>query len=544
MNKKTLLIFILFSLFHNYIFSQTPNGASHSFDVLNYNLKLNIYNCFLPPYSNSFSACEEITFNPCEKINSISLDAVNSSLIIDSVSGAVNSISHSKDILTIFFNKELDINETTRLKIYYRHKNIKDNSFLTHKGMVFTDCEPDGARKWFPCWDKPSDKATLNLTAKVLSSVKLASNGRLADSVVTGDTTYYNWISRDPIATYLVSIIGKVDYNLDVEYWQDKNNPDDKVELRYYWNSGESETSISHIKKTMRPMLDFFTEKFGKHPFEKNGFATVSRGSDFPWGGMENQSLTTLGYNSWNESTCSHEFAHQWFGDLISPKSWADIWLNEGFATFIEALWNEHQNGYVEYKKEILNLASFYKYTNPGWAISNPDWIENPPDKEILFSVSLSYYKGACILHLLRYVLGDSVFFSSIKSYATDTNFTYKNASIKDFANKINSVTGKDYNWFFNAWIYQPNHPVYRNNSRVTQNADGKWMLDYSIIQTQQNFFPMVFELKIILEDGKSLTVKDFNEFNKQNFQYTFDSKPKKIIFDPNNEIVLKELQN
>jgi aminopeptidase N len=209
----------------------------------------------------------------------------------------------------------------------------------------------------------------------------------------------------------------------------------------------------------------------------------------------------------------------------------------------MEALWNGDRKGYKEYKQEIVNLAAFYKFTNPGWAISNPEWIDNPPDKEKLFNVSVTYYKGACVLHQLRYVLGDSVFFGVIKAYATDTNFMYKNASIKDFSEKLNFITGKNYDWFFNAWIYQPDHPVYRNRYSVSQQSDGKWILDYNVIQKQDKFFPMIFEIKVIMENGKAFIKKEFNEFNSQRFRFIFDSKPNKIIFDPENNIVLKETE-
>jgi len=545
MNKNiSFYLLIIFSFLCNSIFSQITSDSRHSFDVLNYTLNLDIYKCFINPYPYSFSAVEEITFNPNEKINYISLDASSNMLIIDSVTGSISSVKHSNNLLTINFRKELNINDTATIKIFYRHKNIRDDVFYVHSGMVFTDCEPEGARNWFPCWDKPSDKAALNLVAKVPASVKLGSNGRLADSVKTGDTIYYNWISRDPVATYLISIIGKVNYNLDVEYWKNPNNPNEKLELRYYWNQGESVTALSHIKSTMKEVLNFFTEKFGPHPFEKNGFATVSSGSQFPWGGMENQSLTTLGYNDWNEGTVVHEFAHQYFGDMISPQSWADVWLNEGFATYSEALWSEHKNSYKEYKNEILQYAQYYRYANPGTAISSDDWKINIPDKEMLFNVAVTYYKGACVLHQLRYVLGDSIFFETLKSYAADTSFRYKNASIRDFNDKVNSVTGKDFDWFFNAWIYQPNHPVYKNKFNMTQDKDGKYKLNYKFIQTQKQFFPMTAEILIKLSDGQEVLKKVFNEYNLQEFEFTFDKKPSSVIFDPNNDIVLKEIEN
>ena len=538
--KNFIFTAVILLLFSASIFAQ---AGYHSYDVLNYNISVDIYNCFLPPYSNSFSGSVEISFTPNEKLSSISLDAVATSLIIDSVKGPVKSVSHSGDILTINLNKEFEQGETTYVKIFYRHRNIKDKAFLSKNGMVFTDCEPDGARKWFPCWDKPSDKATMSLQAKVPSNVLLGSNGYLSDSTCTGDTIYYKWVSRYPIATYLISLIGKTNYKLDVEYWNNTYNHNQNLELRYYYNEGENMTNLTHIKKTMGQMLEFFSDKFGSYPFEKSGFATISRGSDFPWGGMENQTLTTLGSDAWSESTVAHEFAHQWFGDLISPLTWSDIWLNEGFATYIESLWNEHTQGYRVYKSEINNLADIYKFTNPGWAISDTSWINNPPDREKVFNVSITYYKGACILHQLRYLLGDTLFFNTLKSYATDEKFMYKNASIKDFADKVNAVTGKDYRWFFDAWIYQPGHPHYYNTYNIIQSKDGKWILKYFVSQIQENYFPMEITLKVVFGDGKLKYERFFNSGNRQTFEFKYDTKPSSVYFDPNGDIVLKTIE-
>ena len=158
------------------------SGPLHSFDVLDYKLDLDIYNCFISPYPKSFKGSVIITFKVDSILNSISLNAVNTSLIIDSVRLAGVSFSHSSNILTISLDRTYVIGETAQIKIYYRHNNVTDNAFYVSSGMVFTDCEPEGARKWFPSWDKPSDKATVELRAKTPATVKLGSNGRLADS--------------------------------------------------------------------------------------------------------------------------------------------------------------------------------------------------------------------------------------------------------------------------------------------------------------------------------------------------------------------------
>jgi aminopeptidase N len=522
----------------------TLGSPKHAFDVLDYKLNLNIYNCFLSPYPKSFSGTETITFRIDSTLQSIQLNAVNTSLTIDSVRLAGTSFTHSSNILTITLNRTYNVGETAYVRIYYRHNNVSDAAFYASNGMVFTDCEPEGARKWFPCWDRPADKATLDLTAKVPATVKLGSNGRLADSTRIADTIWFNWRSRDPIATYLMVMTGKVNYNLDIVFWRNPESPTDSIPIRFYWNTGENATNLNNIKNKIGPMTTEFSRLFGVHPFEKNGFATIASGAGFTWGGMENQTLTSLAPNYWNENVVSHEYGHQWFGDMISPGTWADIWLNEGFATYCEALWYEYTGGYTSYKNDINGDASYYLSNNPGWPIYNPSWAITTPDNATLFNSAITYNKGACVLHMLRYLLGDSVFFATLKAYATDTaTFKYKNAVTADYVAKINSVAGQDLTWFFDQWVMAPNHPVYQNGYNFTSLGGGLWRVSFLAKQIQTNtvFFKMPIELKIGFSSGPDTTVKVMNDANNQVFTFTFNRQPTSLVFDPNNNIVLKQ---
>jgi len=541
--SKILLISSALFLVVNIAYSglSSTNTPKHKFDVLDYKINVDIYNSFFSPYPKSFIGSVIIKFRVDTALNSITLNAVNTSLQINAVSMAGVSFTHADNILTVNLDRPYNPNEIVNVKIDYQHLNVIDHAYYTGSGFVFTDNPPEGARKWIPCWDKPSDKATLDLTAKVPLSVKFGSNGRLVDSLITGDTVYYHWVSSDPVATYLMVMTGKVNYNLDIVYWPKLSNPNDSIPARFYFNSGEN---ISAAKTRIIPMTTFYSQKFGEYPFEKIGFATLS--NQFPWGGMENQTLISLCTNCWGDALMSHEFAHMWYGDLITCGTWADVWLNEGFATYIEALWLENTTSYTSYKNRINYFASYYISHNLGLPIYNPSWAEVTPGIDTLYDYGLTYCKGAAVLHMLRYTIGDSLFFAFLNTYATDTaNFKHKNAVTDDVTEKLNQVAGQDLTWFIDEWIKQANHPVYANTYTISSLGGGSWQVSFVAKQTQTNtpFHKMPIQVRVSFTSGPDTTIRVMNDVNNQEYYWTFDRQPSAngVTFDPGVDIVLKQ---
>jgi aminopeptidase N len=513
-------------------------GPVHSFDVLNYKMDLNIYQCFYTPFPKNYNATLVITLKADSLISSITLDCMFSTLVIDAVQLAGVSFNQGGSTLTIQLDRSYNPGEELQIKIIYHHKTTGTSGFYAINGMVFTDCEPEGARYWFPCWDKPSDKATFDLTVKTPAVAKLGSNGILADSVINGDTCTWHWVSNHNVATYLMVISANLNYKLDIVYWHKLSNPNDSIPLRFYYFDGEFPGPMEEI---LPDMTTYYSENFCEHPFDKNGFASISEG--FNWGGMENQTLTSICPNCWYSSLLAHEYAHQWFGDMITCGTWADIFLNEGFATWTEAFWLENTNGYAAYKDDIDGYASYYMGNNPGWAISVPEWATNTPSVNTLFNYAITYCKGASVLHILRNTIGDSAYFATLKSYANDTNLRFRSAVIPDFIAHVNAATGEDYNWFFDEWIYQPNHPLYASIYDFTDLGKGQWRVDLTVTQTQTNtvFFKMPIDLQIHFEDNTDTLIRVMNNENYQSFQWTFNKQPDALFIDPDNNIVLKE---
>ncbi len=536
--RKFIASFILL-IFSVPVYGYT-GGPKHSYDVLSYKLEINCYTCFKPPYPKSFSAVNTMNIKIDSTLNYIRLNANNYSLTTDSVtllSNARLTYTHSQNVITVNLDRTYNPGETLGIKIFYRHNDVQDTAFLVNRGIVFTDCEPEGARKWFPCWDKPSDKALTDISVKVPSNVLLGSNGRLADSLRTGDSVYYHWVSRDPMSTYLVALAGSINYRLTTKYWHKYSSPSDSIPVRIYYNSWENPVNV---RDSINLIADFYSQLFGDYAFEKIGFAN---GDSIKLGNMENQTLIKISPNSWNVWVAGHEFSHHWFGDLITCGTWADLWLNEGFGTYCDALVVEHLHGTEAYMQWMINYSNQYLSGNNTQPIYNPAWVNITPPDYLLFS-AVNYSKAACVLHMLRNLTGDSVFFGLMKSYATDTNFTFKTAVTNDFIAKVNSYTGLDYTWFFDEWVKQPNHPKYTNTYGISNPGSGIWRVNFNTRQnlTYSVFHRMPVELKIKFHDASDTLVKILNDANNQNFSFDFQKQPDSLIFDPYNKIILKQV--
>jgi Aminopeptidase N len=519
---------------------EQTESVQFPFDILHYSMDIDIYNNFVSPYPKNFNGNLKITFVADSVINSINLDAQNASLQIDSVKLAGTSFTHNSNVLKITLDRTYNPGDTAEVLIYYMHKNVSDKGFYVSGGTVFSDCEPEGARHWYPCRDKPADKATFEVKARTPVNVKLGSIGTLVDSTNTGQEIFYHWVSRDPVATYLFVIAGRVNYQLKMFDWIDPVTHD-TIPVRLYANPNENLSQS--LVETVTQQMEGFTAKFGSYPFEKHGFATLN--SQFAWGGMENQTLTTLCTNCWAGYLLAHEFAHQWFGDMISPTTWADIFLNEGFADFSEALWEEiKMGGDISYfNSTIQDEADYYLSFNPGWPIYNPEWAVVTPGTNTLFNTAITYSKGGCVLAMARYMMGSDEFFNAIRSYTSDPRFRYKTCSIPEFIDKMSEAYGQDLHWFFEQWLYQPNHPVYANTYSIRSAQPGEWTVDFTAKQTQTNtgFFKMPLELKINFSDASDTLVSVFNDENNQVFSFNFTKQPVSLRFDPNTKILLKQ---
>jgi aminopeptidase N len=245
---------------------------------------------------------------------------------------------------------------------------------------------------------------------------------------------------------------------------------------------------------------------------------------------MEHQTCTSI--NSYGGSLVAHELAHQWFGDKITCKNWENIWLNEGFATYGEAIYAEALGGPAGYKSNIANNAVRAKR-----AVGSV-YVQNINSESEIFSSIRSYSKGAMVLHMLRGIVGDEKFFKILQNYLV-SSVAYSAATTEDFQKVAEETTGLKLEYFFKQWIYGENYPKYSYSWNINETSE---KLKLTISQTQNTtptFFSMPVDINIVMADGKIVTNTVFIDKASQEIEIT---KPigaiSQVIFDPENKIL------
>ncbi len=507
--------------------------TSTDFDIIYYDIHLNWYNVLKNSNKNYTGSVRIITrIRESVSTNQISL---NSYLTIDSIklNNSKLNFSSNSGLLTIYLDRIYNQNELVDIDIYFRRTRTDNLGFYyyaksqnTLENLAYTMTQPSDARYWFPCYDDPSDKAdSIRIRIIVPAGFVATGNGILQSQQSIGDSTIFVWFEKHPIATYLIAIAASR-YSRFVQEYTSKFPPFETLEIQNYQWAADSSRSV-YVMRNLNLMMECFETYYGKYPFDKYGHAVVS---PFSYGGMEHQTISTI-HRNWltndSQSGIAHELAHQWWGDLVTCETWKDIWLNEGFATFSEDLYREFTQGKSAYFSGMNSKANYYYNYNPGYPIYNPPQ---------LFNAAISYYKGALVLNMLRYVLGDSLFFASLMNYRNQ--FLYSTATTDDLKNVINETTGQDFSYFFEQWIYQPNHPsyVYNWNSRSVQNG---YEFNFFIKQTQSHYsvYKMPIELKIFFA-GYDTTIKIWNYSREQSYSLIFEDSVINVQFDPQNYIL------
>lgn len=499
------------------------------FDVGYYKLDIRIFTSPSPNYLKGV-----VTMTAASRqsnLTAISLDLMNS-LTVDSVEmgGVKVPFTQFTEYFNITLDRAYNQNELMTLKVYYQ--GIPGSSgfgsfiFATHGSgtpFVWTLSEPYGAKDWWPCKDHPMDKAdSVDIHVTVDTAYKVGSNGKLVGIIDNGNgTKTYRWHEKYPIATYLVSITFS-DFAEFTNWWYYSAN-DSMPILNYVLPEHKSaaQTQFALVPQ----MLTIFSSIFGMYPFvdEKYGHC------EFGWGGaMEHQTMTSITY-SFGEFTTAHELAHQWFGDLITCRTWPDLWLNEGFATYSEALYREAKYGSASYWLKMNNAMTNAKNASGTLFVQDTSNVNN------LFDGSRVYNKGASVLHMLRHVLGDTVFFHAMKNYASTPSLRFSTASTDDFKNVCEATSGKDLDYFFNQWVFGTRYPQYQWWWRTKAATGGGYNVTMGVQQTTGTSNPVYFAMPIdfkIKAAGWDTTFIAFNNQPSQTFTVRVSRQPTSVLFD------------
>lgn len=507
--------------------------TSFTYDVLHYRIDIGVDINADTIWANStlevMSRTDTLTYLPLHFVG----------LTVDSilVNGIQKDFSRPDSILLIALEDTVLSGDTITVQVFYHgHPSTGGGVFgggLTIEPyIVYADNEPWGAKRWHPCHDNPADKATSELIVTVPSGFYVVANGTLVDSSTSGDWWTFHWVEHHPIATYLIVFAARDFARIDT-FWAYNG---DTMPLIHWIRHQDSTSAVSEFGRTP-DMLTFFSDTFGVYPFQDEKYSHVQ----VPIGGaMENQTNTFYGFGIWggncHDWVIAHELSHQWWGDAVTLGTWADIWLNEGFATYCEALYIGHRDGGTAYHDYMVNNIMDYYLTYapyPPYPIYNPDH---------LFSV-VTYEKAASVLHMLRHVVGDSTFFEILKTYFA--TYKHSNAVTSEFIDIAQNVSGQDLSWFFDEWIYAPGHPHYMYSWTYTPCTQDSTVLTLHILQVQSHnynvpTFKMPLDILIEFQSGDTIfTIVD--SLDDQYFTFYLHDEPVDLIIDPD-DWVLKEI--
>ncbi|MFP4368065.1 MAG: M1 family aminopeptidase [Candidatus Kapaibacterium sp.] len=383
----------------------------------------------------------------------------------------------------------------------------KQDTLFSPERIAYTMSEPNETRYWMPCNDYPYDKALSSIAVTVPKGFTVASNGLLTDQVIEGDSATFYWKSQYPMATYLMHAIAS-----KYVFWKDEyvkvSDPLDTIDIEYYaWEQDTlfSEQAVPRAKfafRNMPDMMKFFSESYGEYPFEKYGMAVAG---PFDFGGMEHQTISTI-HQRWiygySESGIAHELAHQWIGDEITCATWNDLWINEGGATWSEAIWAEHINDNEGAYYQSLLRNRFYYLIDVS---THNRAIRGLPLNDLFGrAYELTYFKSAWVYHMLSEMAGRDNFLYALRKTIED--YSMQSVTTKDFTASLIKYLPEmpvDINVWFDQWLNFSGHPRFSLETMTIPLESGGFEVKVNIDQVQNfdggpDFFTVPLKLDFL----------------------------------------------
>lgn len=450
-------------------------------------------------------------------------------LAVDSIYlGATKIASYQKqgDFLHIDFPSTLSEGSSHTIRIFYLGEPIRDRSFVTDTSragnpIMWTLSEPYGAKDWWPCKQDLQDKIdSLELFIKVPKGYHAVGNGVFQGSYAVDSQMLFHYKHSYPIVTYLVAI-AVADYAYFEEDLKLKQGNLKFINYVFKEDSLKAWNDLRTFSKTM----DLFEDLFGPYPFRREHYGHAQ----FGWGGgMEHQTMSFMYH--FEHPLVAHELAHQWFGDKVTCGSWQDLWLNEGFATYLTGLSYEFlfpNDRWLGWKQDNIQIIT----NRHDGSVFIPD----TSDRGRMFDQQLTYRKGAYLLHMIRGQIGDTAFFQAIRSYLNDEKLAYGFAKTEDLKwhFKKTAPSSFDVDEFFEDWYYRQGWPKYQ----IQYYQDEKNRVYFNIGQEQSyvwegTFFDMKIPIQLVT-DRSDTTIWLDHSFDGQQYEVQLDYELRVLAFDP-----------
>lgn len=552
MKKIVLLGFLLFVSF---VFSQDnlvlfekmraseANSASKLMSVktnpntANYDISYHKLEFTVNPAVYFISGKITTTYKALSDMTSLIFD-LSSTLTVSSVKRGVDNLAFTQTATELQIilpaTQSSGTSETVEITYSGTPFNSGFGSFIqtTHgtSPIIWTLSEPFGAMNWWPCKQDLNDKVnSIDVYITAPSQYTSVSNGVEPEAPVingTNKTTHFH--HNYPIPSYLICM-AVTDYAV---YNQTGGTaPNQYPIVNYIYPENLTPTVQNQLAQTPL-ILNLFENLFEIYPFhnEKYGHA------QFGWGGgMEHTTVSFMG--SFGRGLIAHEMAHQWFGDKITCGTWKDIWLNEGFATYLASMVIENFDGQAAFTADKTNMIhAITSISNGAVYLTDAEAL----NVNRIFNGRLSYYKGAMVLHMLRLKLGDTLFFQALKNYLADSNLAYKYAVTADLQTHLEAAYGSSLAEFFNDWVYGQGYPTY--SIAVQNNFNGTVAL--SVNQTQSDssvpFFEMPVPVRVLGAGGEQMDLVLNHNFNGETFVKNVPFVVTSVVFDPNKDLISK----
>lgn len=486
-----------------------------------------------------------LTFAPVARpLGELKLDAKD--LAIDSVvaSVAVLDWSNTGEQVVITFENEIAPDVESWVKVKFAAEEPANGLFFRTPAMgypegdthLWTQGEPESARYWYPGYDYPNEKFTSEMICHVPTGMVALSNGRLVSRSpqTDGERVTWHWLQDKPHVNYLITLCAG--------YFEKLEDRHGDLELAFWAPQSRIEYATNSFQGT-REMIAFYEEEIGvAYPWARYDQVVVD---DFVAGGMENTAQTTLndrtlypdefkGTRS-SRGLIAHEVVHQWFGNLVTCKDWSQIWLNEGFATYYDALYTEHADGRDEFLLQMYgNANNVLRQANDNLPMTHRGY-ENPWEQ---FGYR-AYPKGAWILHMLRSELGPDLFRQCVKTYLE--RHAYDTVTTSDLIAVLEDMTGRDWDRFFDQYVFHAHHP----ELKIDYSWDARTRLAKVSVQQVQQLGDSVLlfhvPLKLRFKSGDRVTDHVVQITRRsEDFYVAVPEQPEIVRVDPDYALLAK----